>query len=267
MKKRMITILMMLFVLSISSVSFAKLEQGMNSPEVQYMQYMLIDAGYLSNGADGVFGSGTRAAVQQFQSDHGLTVDGIVGNQTLAALVQADTSATSVVFRCGDSGDAVRDIQTRLSNNGYSVGTIDGIYGGGTANAVSTFQSSLGLAATGILDVRTERALYALGNSASLSSNTSAGGQEIVMQATAYSAHDPGNSGYTAGGHALIHGLVSVDPSVIPLGTKLYIEGYGYAVADDTGGDITGTRIDLGMNSNSEAMNFGRRDVVVHILG
>ena len=108
-------------------------------------------------------------------------MDGIVGNQTLAALVQADTSATSVVFRCGDSGDAVRDIQTRLSNNGYSVGTIDGIYGGGTANAVSTFQSSLGLAATGILDVRTERALYALGNSASLSSNTSAGGQEIVM--------------------------------------------------------------------------------------
>lgn len=265
MKKRLLVILMTLFVLSISSLSFAKLEEGMSTPEVQYVQYMLIDAGYLSGGADGVFGSGTKSAVKRFQADHGLDSDGVVGPQTLAALTRSDSSASNVVLQPGDSGSSVRDLQTRLTNNGYSTNGIDGAYGGGTARAVSAFQSAMGLTATGTLDTRTERALYALGNSAPASDTSS--GQEIVMQATAYSAADPGNSGITAGGHALKKGLVSVDPSVIPLGTKLYIEGYGYAVADDTGGDIVGNRIDLGMNSNSEALDFGRRNVVVRILG
>ena len=69
-----------------------------------------------------------------------------------------------------------------------------------------------------------------------------------------------------ANGHRLQRGMVAVDPDVIPLGTQLYIEGYGYAVADDTGGAIVGNRIDLAMDSTSEAENFGRRDVVVYVL-
>jgi len=59
---------------------------------------------------------------------------------------------------------------------------------------------------------------------------------------------------------------VAVDPRIIPLGTRLYIEGYGYAIAGDTGGAIKNFRIDLGYNSRSEAMKFGRREVKVYIL-
>ena len=88
----------------------------------------------------------------------------------------------------------------------------------------------------------------------------------IVMEATAYTADDPGNSGYTATGQPLAYGVASVDPDVIPLGSRLYIEGYGYAVAADTGGAIVGNRIDLAMDSVADALNFGRRDVVVHVL-
>jgi 3D (Asp-Asp-Asp) domain-containing protein len=62
------------------------------------------------------------------------------------------------------------------------------------------------------------------------------------------------------------YGLAAVDPSYIPLGTRLYIEGYGHAVAGDTGGSIRGNRIDLGFDSKSEADRFGTRTVVVHIL-
>ena len=68
------------------------------------------------------------------------------------------------------------------------------------------------------------------------------------------------------------YGVVAVDPSVIPLGTKLYIEAvdgswtYGYAVAGDTGGAIKGNRIDLFFNSNAEAMSFGRRQAKVYVL-
>ena len=63
-----------------------------------------------------------------------------------------------------------------------------------------------------------------------------------------------------------VRGVVAVDPDVIPLGTRLFIPGYGEAVAADTGGAIVGNRIDLVMDSYGEAMDFGRRDVTVYVL-
>ena len=91
----------------------------------------------------------------------------------------------------------------------------------------------------------------------------------IVMQATAY---DPTAGSKTAMGTRARVGAVAVDPKVIPLGSKLYIESmdgfasYGYATAEDTGGAIKGNRIDLFYNSNAEANRFGRRNVKVYIL-
>jgi uncharacterized protein YabE (DUF348 family) len=82
-----------------------------------------------------------------------------------------------------------------------------------------------------------------------------------VMTATAYSI--PG--GRTATGIPVRWGVVAVDPSVIPLGTKLYVDGYGPAVAADTGGAIRGKRIDLYMNSSQAAFSWGVRSVVVYV--
>lgn len=93
--------------------------------------------------------------------------------------------------------------------------------------------------------------------------------KRIVMQATAY---DPSAGSRTALGTRARIGAVAVDPRVIPLGSKLYIESadgfqsYGYAVAEDTGGAIKGNRIDLFYGSNAEARRFGRRNVVVYVL-
>jgi 3D (Asp-Asp-Asp) domain-containing protein len=61
-------------------------------------------------------------------------------------------------------------------------------------------------------------------------------------------------------------GTAAVDPKVIPLGTKLYIEGYGPAVALDTGGDIQGQIIDLYMDSYQECIEWGRRQVEVRVM-
>lgn len=90
----------------------------------------------------------------------------------------------------------------------------------------------------------------------------------IIMQATAYtkSAEEQTKKGVTKSGTKVSRGTVSVDPRVIPLGTKLYIEGYGYAVALDTGGDIKHDRIDLYMETKKEAFEFGRQDVKVWII-
>ncbi|MFH1676092.1 MAG: 3D domain-containing protein [bacterium] len=100
----------------------------------------------------------------------------------------------------------------------------------------------------------------------------SRGGQAhrvISMIATAY---DPGHAscapyddGYTATGRKATKGVCAVDPSVIPLGTQLWIEGYGYAIAADTGGDIKGNRIDVCFDSRDEAIKWGRRTVLVYL--
>ena len=93
-------------------------------------------------------------------------------------------------------------------------------------------------------------------------------GAALAMVATAYTAACGGcsGSGRTASGRPAGHGVVAVDPRVIPLGTQMYIPGYGRAVAGDTGGSIRGNRIDLGFNSNAAANNFGRRAVTVYLI-
>jgi 3D (Asp-Asp-Asp) domain-containing protein len=93
-------------------------------------------------------------------------------------------------------------------------------------------------------------------------------GSAMHMVATAYSATCYGcsGSGLTAIGVRAGHGIVAVDPSVIPLGTKLYIPGYGPALAGDTGGAINGRRIDLGFNNEQDAQRFGRQAVTVYVL-
>ena len=90
--------------------------------------------------------------------------------------------------------------------------------------------------------------------------------QMITMEATAYLPTDGGGDGITATGVQAHHGIVAVDPNVIPLGTRLYIPGYGEAVAADTGGDIIGNRIDVVLEDYSSAIQFGRRTVEVYVL-
>jgi 3D (Asp-Asp-Asp) domain-containing protein/uncharacterized protein YabE (DUF348 family) len=93
-------------------------------------------------------------------------------------------------------------------------------------------------------------------------------GAALSMVATAYTAACGGCSGtgITASGRLAGHGVVAVDPRVIPLGTRMYIPGYGHAVAGDTGGAIRGNRIDLGFNSNRAAYQFGRRAITVYLI-
>lgn len=96
------------------------------------------------------------------------------------------------------------------------------------------------------------------------------GGKEFYVTATAYTAYCNGCSGVTATGMNLKTNpnlkVIAVDPSVIPLGSKVWVEGYGHAVAGDTGGAIKGNKIDLFMASKSQAYDFGRKKVRVKVL-
>lgn len=164
-------------------------------------------------------------------------------------------------LKLGMNGNDVNYVQRLLTDAGYYTGAIDGAFGQGTLDAVVSFQASNGLNADGVVGTTTLRYLQRSGDS-----EGSRYGRAMTMTASAYSAYDAGNSSYTARGNLVHKGLVAVDPSVIPLGTRLYIPGYGYAVADDVGGAINGNRIDLAFDSHNEAMNFGVQRVTVYIL-
>jgi uncharacterized protein YabE (DUF348 family) len=95
-------------------------------------------------------------------------------------------------------------------------------------------------------------------------------GKEFYVSTTAYTANCNGCSGTTATGinlHANPNAkVIAVDPSVIPLGTKVYVEGYGYAVAADTGGAIKGYKIDVFFPSKADAYRWGRKQVKIKVL-
>lgn len=108
------------------------------------------------------------------------------------------------------------------------------------------------------------------GRTAQLASRGYFSGRRVVtMNATWYDPYDDGSNdhGRTFTGVLAGYGVVAVDPRFMPLGTRLYIEGYGYAVAADTGGAIKGSRIDLAIDSQHDVKNVkDMKHVRVHIL-
>lgn len=88
----------------------------------------------------------------------------------------------------------------------------------------------------------------------------------LNVVATGYTPYDPGCNGVTAIGTPARRGVIAVDPKVIPMGTKLYIPGYGTAVAEDVGGAIKGNKIDLCYSTKKEAYSWGVRNITVYIL-
>ncbi len=125
--------------------------EGASGAFVRDIQNQLIKAGYRlpRYGADGVFGEETENAVMRFQRDHNLAVDGLVGQVTLSKLQQVNQQRASApdfplptgVLKRGDQGESVRQLQRALKQINFDPGTIDGIYGPRTEDAVRRFQS------------------------------------------------------------------------------------------------------------------------------
>lgn len=94
----------------------------------------------------------------------------------------------------------------------------------------------------------------------------------VKMRATAYSPTGGATSAYTASGRKAVRGsgeaysTIAVDPGVIPYGTKVFVQGYGFAVAADTGSAIVGNTIDVFFNTKQEALNWAVKYVNVYIL-
>lgn len=98
-------------------------------------------------------------------------------------------------------------------------------------------------------------------------STVSRGGQTFdFREVKTVKAYAYTGGGRTASGTNARVGAIAVDPKVIPLGTKVYVEGYGFATAEDTGGNIKGNTIDLYMDTESQCLTWGIKTVKVYIL-
>lgn len=136
MKRTIAFVLALVTVLALVPLGHAEaaaLNQGSRGTQVKLLQQNLIGLGYLVGEADGSFGPGTKAAVQAFQADYGLSADGSAGNATQTAL-----------------RNAVVRLQAELKTLGCVPGAADGHFGNKTSSAVKTFQSWLGLKTSGI---------------------------------------------------------------------------------------------------------------------
>ncbi|GAK14547.1 peptidoglycan-binding protein [Geomicrobium sp. JCM 19039] len=265
-----------------------------NNEDVEQLQEKLNDRGLLDDAdVTGEYNAATTDAVTTYQEEHNLLTDGLAGVQTLGALSKLTLE---------DEGDLVEELQSELQANGYDPTYVDGKFGPLTEDALVEFQSDAGIAADGIAGpdtfsnlmyngaptketepvTETEETASAETESTSEESTTNntenetSGGTEspegatMTMEATAYTAECEGCSGITATGINLLNdrnaNVVAVDPNVIPLGSTVYVEGYGEAIAGDTGGAINGNKIDLHMATTEEALNFGRQSVEVTVL-
>ncbi len=153
------------------------------------------------------------------------------------------------------------------------------VYSITTENGVETKreiieQTTLREPTTRVIAVGTKAASKSSGGTKTVTTNagqTLNYSKKITVSATAYTA---ASGKKTASGRVAQYGVIAVDPKVIPLGTKLYVEStddgkswqYGYCVAGDTGGAIKGNKIDLFFNSRSECLQFGRRSAIVYVL-
>ncbi|TLS38506.1 peptidoglycan-binding protein [Pseudalkalibacillus caeni] len=143
------------------------LNKGISHSDVTELQNVLSEKGYFDyHTSTGYFGTITESGVKEFQRDAGITVDGIVGPQTVAALkgasVQTTTSSNdsySGTLRQGSRGQAVSSLQSKLSKKGYYNYAVDGVYGPVTASAVRSLQSDAGIAVDGIAGPQTFGAL------------------------------------------------------------------------------------------------------------
>lgn len=124
-------------------------KNGSKGNDVKTLQTLLNEKGYNCGKVDGIFGKNTENAVKQFQKDNGLSVDGIVGTKTWEALQSHPT------IKNGSRGSAVKEAQTILNNLGYNAGSVDGIFGTNTENAVKQFQQNMGLSVDGIVGKNT----------------------------------------------------------------------------------------------------------------
>lgn len=147
---------LILFTVCIDSILAGSISWGSRGSQVREVQTKLKQWGYYKGSVDGVYGPATYRAIVSFQRKNKLKADGVVGPQTRKALGISGTATGATGAKVNEE---VRVAQQKLKQWGYYKGTVDGIYGSQTRQAIISFQRKNGLKADGIIGAQTRKAL------------------------------------------------------------------------------------------------------------
>lgn len=169
----------------------ALLQRGDRGDDVRTLQRLLTLAGFDAGVIDGIFGPMTKGAVEAFQSARGLQVTGLVDQGTWDAL---ESDAPQILLQRGDRGQEVRSLQLLLASAGFNPGPIDGIFGGLTQSAVTSFQTANDLAVTGQVDQTTMDALVLVAEAPTILYQRGASGPKVegIQEQLATVGFNPG---------------------------------------------------------------------------
>lgn len=216
-------------------------------------------------------------SVNDIKHANGLNSNMIYPNQVLKlakgqAKATASNSASTYTVKAGDT------LYRIATNNGVSVNqlmTWNGlnshmIYPGQQFAVKGAKAASVATSAPATQTKASTSTPVTKQSSSTTQTQAPATGKTMTVQATAYTPYCAGCSGITATGIDVRSNpnqkVIAVDPSVIPLGSRVWVEGYGEAIAGDTGGAIKGNKIDLLMPTQEQALNFGRKSVTIKVL-
>lgn len=205
------------------------LRKGYTGNDVKTVQTRLKELSYYTGSIDGVYGTGSMAAVKAFQKNNGLKDDGLAGQNTFSKLFSSsavaagssgsssDSSGSSgssgsgayVTLRSGDKGDSVRTLQKALKNLDYDV-SADGTYGPLTVAAVTAFQRLNGLSADGVAGAKTQTVLYS-GNAKKYSSSSDSSSSDSSSGSSGSSGSIPGPNNSQV---QLLHWFNDVKPTL-----------------------------------------------------
>ncbi|MBM7841026.1 3D (Asp-Asp-Asp) domain-containing protein/lysozyme family protein [Alkalihalobacillus xiaoxiensis] len=250
------------------------LREGSEGPLVEELQKRLADLNYYSDSIDGKYGPLTKAAVLKFQTQNGLMVDGIAGPQTHKYLYYNGTVQSKQAKQTTQAPAEQKQASANQANasekpkqSSEPKQSSDQQNQSSESKQANESKSS---SETKAEDKSASSNSSSEASSSASSTESKPAGKTMQMEATAYTAYCNGCSGVTRTGIDLRANpnqkVVAVDPNVIPLGTRVYVEGYGEAIAGDTGGAIKGNKIDLYVQTKDEALTFGRQQVQVTIL-
>ncbi|WP_100487434.1 3D domain-containing protein [Sporolactobacillus pectinivorans] len=228
------------------------LQQGDAGSTVKKLQDALHALGYYNGSDNGVFGELTAAAVSSFQADQKITENSIVGTDT--------ETAPYDVYR---NTNAVRAyVQKLIENQKQEQRAAEA-----KVEAARAEQSSKAAIQKKAQEKRAPVVENVVYKPQPQKNTVQAGGtsQSLTVTATGYALSGTSATGIDFSGNPNAK-VIAVDPSVIPLGSHVMIPGYGVYLAADTGGSITGNRIDIHFSNNAAALNFGVRTVTIQIL-
>ena len=210
-----------------------------------------------------------NVSVGSLKASNGLSSDLIYAGQTLqvggTSSVKASANSGSEVHYTIKNGDTLAEIAAAYGTTAQTLADWNGLRSVNTIHVGDVL-----VVKNGSVRAPVETAKRNAQSQQSSQQTSRSAVQTMTVEATAYTAYCAGCSGITANGTDIRSNpnlkVIAVDPKVIPLGSNVWVEGYGYAVAGDTGGAIKGNIIDLFMPNIDDAYKWGRRTVRVKVL-